>query len=257
MTIQVGSGDTPALLIHGSGSGAQAMERIARLMHAEAPSLQVWIPHLSGYGGDSFYPDDPVDQYLSILEAIVADFSRPCLIVGHSMGGLLGLKLAVRLAAAGTRVLGVVAIEPTAFGMLTEPADQAVRQEDRDVSERMETLMEAGDTEAGIAGFIEYWNQTPWHEMPAALREQLMELAPQIRSEVAAVTIDTTRSYPITAPVHLMYGEDSPAPAQRIVRRLAESLESASVEMIPQAGHMSVIRRPEKYLAGILRLLDL
>jgi len=142
-----------------------------------------------------------------------------------------------------------------AFGLLAGQRDHAARQEDRDVQARMKALMKSGQVESGIAVFIEYWNQTPWPKIPLAVREQLIARASQISAEAAAVSMDTTNSYPISAPVHLIYGETSPSPAQRIVARLAETLVSASVEKIPNAGHMSLLRNPEKYISGILRLV--
>jgi Trk K+ transport system NAD-binding subunit len=48
----------------------------------------------------------------------------------------------------------------------------------------------------------------------------------QIGAEAAAVSTDTTTCYPISAPVHLIYGENSP----------------------------SLLRNPEKYTPGIMGL---
>jgi len=48
MIISTGDGDIPVVLIHGSGSGARQMHRLARLLVAEQPSLNVLIPELHG-----------------------------------------------------------------------------------------------------------------------------------------------------------------------------------------------------------------
>ncbi|NJN53080.1 MAG: hypothetical protein HC809_16295 [Gammaproteobacteria bacterium] len=119
----------------------------------------------------------------------------------------------------------------------------------------MRSLVSAGQTEAGVACFIEYWNQTPWSKIPQRVREQLIDSAAQIAGEAAAVSADPTQDYPIRVPVHLMYGDASPAPIGRIVERLGQKLTQGSVERVSLAGHLSLLRDPEKFLAGILGLI--
>lgn len=257
MTIQVGNGEVPVVLIHASGSGAQQMKKVAHQLVSAYPSLQVLIPMLAGYGGESSTSSpDPIDQHLSVLEHIANQLSRPYLIVGHSMGAFLALKLAALSGPKdGLGVAGIVAIEPMAFGVLADPQDRAARQEDRDVLARMQARMSAGDVSSGIACFIEYWNQTPWEKIPTVVQTELVASAPQISVEAAAISADPTARYAIDAPVHLMIGERSPLPAQRIVKRLGETLRSSTTEEIPNAGHMSVLRSPEKYVPGVMGLI--
>jgi|GEM_PF-540429 len=255
MIIRAGDGDIPVVLIHGSGSGARQMHRLAQLLVAAQPSLKILIPELHGYGGAAAPGvHNPIEAHLSILSGVVEDLAQSCYFIGHSMGGFLALKLSALLTATTGAVepAGVVAIEPTAFGVLLDGPDDAVRQEDRDILLRMSQAMATGRQENGIACFIEYWNQTPWSEIPAPVRSQLVAIAPQIQAEAAAVSTDPTGTFRINAPVHLMCGGRSPVPAQRIVERLAAALTPVTLEWVADAGHMSVLRTPEKYLPGIL-----
>ena len=258
MTLKFGDGPVPVVLIHASGSGAQQMAPLARMLVAEENSLQVSIPDLCGYAGVvAKTPRNPIQDHLSILAPIVANFNRPCFIIGHSMGGFLALKLATTLSTTQfkNRVLGIVAIEPTAFGMLTDHSDDIVRKQDQDVINQMRELVEMGKPGLGIACFIEFWNQTPWLKIPQTVRDRLQTLAPQILTEASAISADRTSDYSIDVPVHLMVGQNSPLPAQRIVTRLSQALSCVSVERIAGVGHMSLLRNPEKFVPGILKIV--
>jgi pimeloyl-ACP methyl ester carboxylesterase len=111
--------DAPALVyLHGLGESGLCFERIAR-----HPALARWrhvIPDLHGYGR-SVWPTQPLD--LGAVAERVAVWLRarehgPVVIVGHSMGGVLGVLVAERhpdLVAALINIEGNVSIGDCVF----------------------------------------------------------------------------------------------------------------------------------------------
>lgn len=120
------------LLIHGLGSSA----RVFDAMRAQ-PSLQAFpsfAPDLPGFGAHHGDPvlTHPFETASSYLDNYVNDIAGDLVIVGHSMGGALGLKLA---AAIPTRVKAYVSIEgnliPEDCGLLSRNLAKATIPEEQ------------------------------------------------------------------------------------------------------------------------------
>jgi pimeloyl-ACP methyl ester carboxylesterase len=60
----------------------------------------------------------------------------------------------------------------------------------------------------------------------------------------------------LECPVRLLTGERSPIAAQTVVGRLAESVSSAQVCVIPSAGHMAPLTHSEAVNAVVFNLLE-
>jgi pimeloyl-ACP methyl ester carboxylesterase len=81
----------PLLLVHGLGGAAANWLTLAPLL---LPGRRVLVPELPGHGGSSALPAAPslnayADQIASLLE-------QPTAVVGHSLGGAITLRLAIR-----------------------------------------------------------------------------------------------------------------------------------------------------------------
>jgi pimeloyl-ACP methyl ester carboxylesterase len=86
-----GSGPT-VMLVHGYGGAASNWTLVApRLLER----YRVIVPDLPGHGGSSALPAPPetVDPYAERLAALLGE---PAVIVGHSLGAVVALRLAVR-----------------------------------------------------------------------------------------------------------------------------------------------------------------
>jgi pimeloyl-ACP methyl ester carboxylesterase len=83
----------PALLLHGLGVGGSVFQAFARRL---LPHLAVVAPDLRGHGQSDAPPSgySPTDYALDVAELIDDRLAPPVPVVGHSLGALVGLKLA-------------------------------------------------------------------------------------------------------------------------------------------------------------------
>jgi pimeloyl-ACP methyl ester carboxylesterase len=85
----------PLLLVHGLGGAAANWLVLAPLL---LPGRRVLVPDLPGHGGSSPLPASPslnayADRLASLLER---EGATPAAVVGHSLGGAIALRLAIR-----------------------------------------------------------------------------------------------------------------------------------------------------------------
>ena len=251
-------GAGPALLIlHGGGASAEALLGLAELV---GQGYRVLIPNLAGYGRSA--PQDltkpAMAAHLAVVERAFALCEGPIDLIGHSMGGFMALRASSRQP---ERVRRLVAIEPMCFGSLHtgDPVDRAALTEDRTAIDALVRLADAGEVEAGVAAFIDYWGGAPWTSMPERVKARLVAMGRQLRREAYETSYDVT---PATVYAGLgdrtllIAGADAPLPARRIVQRLAEAMPGARTRTIAGAGHMHVVIQPSLFADPVRAWLD-
>src|SRR5687768_14510336 len=95
MRYVVGGEGPPVVLVHGWTGAASNFVELAPLL---ARRYRVLAPDLPGHGGSSPLPAAPnMDAYADRVRAVAAaEGMLPAAVVGHSMGGLVALRLALR-----------------------------------------------------------------------------------------------------------------------------------------------------------------
>lgn len=96
------------VLIHGGAAHARWWDHVAPLLAQEG--LRVVALDLSGHGESSHRERYELDDWADEVAAVVAagGFGRPPFVVGHSMGGLVALRHALR---AGGTIRGTVMVD--------------------------------------------------------------------------------------------------------------------------------------------------
>lgn len=82
----------PVLFLHGlNGNGSSWQDQL----HALAPSMKVWAWDAPGYGVSDPGGNSVTELALVAIEFLKSRASEPVNIVGHSMGGLVAMKIAI------------------------------------------------------------------------------------------------------------------------------------------------------------------
>jgi pimeloyl-ACP methyl ester carboxylesterase len=246
----------PTLLLHSAGGGSHSLATMAAMLRTEG---HVLIPDLDGYGqtwlSACANPQlNALAAHRQVIDSVLGEVLEPqqsVVIVGHSMGGFLGLLTAM---ADKWPVSAVVAIEPVAFSVLDPVEDAAARAEDLEKVMALSAAVKAGAPEAALGDFIGYWGNTEWEALGKTMRSALLKLAPQIARETFAVAHDTTQPdqyKKLNLPVLLLQGADTVAPAIAVINRLQALLQHVEVQRIPNTAHMGPVRQPDVYASII------
>ncbi|MFG0275741.1 MAG: alpha/beta fold hydrolase [Phycisphaerales bacterium] len=224
---------TPVVLLHGLLLGPEMWDP---LVESLAPRL-VATPRLVA---DTF--DGLLDSALRALDAVAPD--APAVLGGLSMGGIIAMHLAARRPER-VRALMVFDAQPGA----EDPAAQRAW----DDLERRARLVGSRSVADAFAGVV----CSP--SVDRALRDAWVDRLRAAPDEHTRANIRALRERPdawpllesIRIPTLLVYGADDVLTPPDIARRMAERMPDARVRIIPGAGHLAPIERPEATSAAV------
>ncbi len=237
----------PLLLLHGLGADAGVW---AGLMDPIAPTLALDLP---GYGTS---PRLPQPSIAAFAEAILARLAReqagPVVAVGHSLGGMVALEMALLRPQALAGLVLVAA--PAAFG------SRDGRFQERFVAERLAPL-EAGCSLAELAPEAVPALCGPEPD-PEGLERCIAAMArvPEagFRDGLRAlVGFDRRRELAaVRCPSLVVAGPHDRQVPVRTLRRMAERLPQAVFALVEGAGHLVPFERPRAFAALMRRFLE-
>lgn len=244
----------PVLLLHSSGMTSRQWRRLALKLEASGPVL---CPDLLGYGASGEWPEGKPFHFAEDIEALEALIgNQPVHLVGHSYGGLLGLKLAL---ARPAQILSLAVYEPVAFRALDD-------ERDADALALLEPLMRGyrpgavGAKEAWVSEFVDWWGGAgAWGRLPPETRAGFLAGGWKCSQEAISLMEDCDRleAYrAIRTPTLLLGGALSPLPARRVLERLAAVIPRAVYQRFEGAGHMGPLTHPAPVTGAILAQLD-
>jgi pimeloyl-ACP methyl ester carboxylesterase len=228
---------TPVLLLHGSASSAAMWTPLIDVLKAR---FRVLAPDLIGYGRTDAWPDGhefTLQDEVELVAPLIANADRGAHVVAHSYGGVIGL----RLARSGRVVLrSLTLIEPVEFVILRDACDQAAWAEADAFRSSYVTRVAAGDTEAALHDFVDYWSGAgAWDAMDesarAAMRRSAAKMVLDFHATFADPGPDPWRD--VNPPVRLLTGDRSPLLVRRIAAALARRLPSATLQVVSGADH--------------------
>jgi pimeloyl-ACP methyl ester carboxylesterase len=202
--------------------------------------------------GFRFGVDDLAALTLELLDVLGVERAH---LIGHSMGGGIGLQLAVHHA---DRLCRVVLLAPVCYHALYRPFIYLFRWP------LFCTLAQhiAGPWMVGQTLIREYGDTTLLtHQVQAQYRlacrrlEFIEATIAQLRDYWNDAFAETARHYgEIAVPLHLIWGERDVTVSRRFGRRLAADT-GAGLTVIPGAGHLAHQARPEVFNEVVVRFL--
>jgi pimeloyl-ACP methyl ester carboxylesterase len=234
---------TPTLLLHGIGGRATLWAPTVAAL-APRPVIAMDMP---GYDGTR----PALTSFPELADAAAALLDGPADVVGHSLGGMIALELALRHPDRVRRLV-IVASSP-AFGS----RDPAFRE--AFLAARQKPLDE-GLGMAGVAAALVPTMLGPAADpaaAPAAIAAMSSVDEAAYRTTLATLTgFDRRADLPrITQPALLIAGEADQTAPPRGMARMADAMPDARITVIPGAGHLLPLEAPDAFHAALLDFL--
>jgi pimeloyl-ACP methyl ester carboxylesterase len=253
---EAGSG-APILLLHGLGGTWGYWRRTLELLAGSARPIALDLP---GFGGSDAPPggfdlDSASDRLAAALRALEGS---PAVVCGHSMGGPLAVRLAVRHPDAVSRL---VLVGPS--GLAPSPAWQhrvfralplyRLLQRAPFTWERWLVSL-TPVRRAGLAPLVD----SPANLDPAVV-ERLLEGIRSARELPAGATASLATGFEqearlVQAPIAAIWGDRDRIVPPSDAGELLRAVPSATIHILPACGHMPMIERPEAFAALLARL---
>jgi pimeloyl-ACP methyl ester carboxylesterase len=226
-----------------------------------APKFHVLAPDSYGSGKSPEWPSDRVISLrdeVALIEPVLTRAGAPLALVGHSYGAAVALIAA--LANPG-RVRAMALYEPTLFALLdaeAPPPNEAdgIRNAVADAS----VALDAGNQDAAVERFIDYWMGTgSWKQIAAERKPPIAASVANVRRWAHALFTEPT---PLTAfrsfdvPVLYMVGQRSTPSARGVARLLTTALPRVELLEFDDLGHMGPITHPRPVNEAIMRFLE-
>jgi pimeloyl-ACP methyl ester carboxylesterase len=243
--LEAGSG-TPVVFFHGAGgllADNPFLDRLAARYH-------VFAPELPGYGestGDELL-EDMLDFTLHGWDVIDAlGLTKPHLI-GHSMGGMIAAEMAAvaprdldRLVLAGAAGLWLDEHPiPDIFALLPGQLVELLFQDPA----KGQALLTGGADFSDVEVFKAFY----------LAQQRRLAMAGKILFPIPNRRV-AKRLYRVTAPTLVLWGGADKLIAPPYARRWGRLIPGATVEMVPDAGHMLPYEQPEAFVAAVCRFL--
>ena len=253
--VEAGSGPAAALLLPSFGGSTFSFRET---VPALAPRFRTLALDLPGFGYSDRSPR--ADFSLAGYADRVARFMQqedlpPALVIGHSMGGAVAMRLAIDYPELVERLVLIATLDPDAFRRRARvlrlarpilPLLGVLAPAQRSLLRFTLRRVVADPTYVGppvIAGY----------ERPMRVRGSARALRAVVAAHAAAAPPDPAR---LRVPTLLLWGEVDRVVALRVGERLLERIPDARLEVVPDAGHLVLEERPAAANAVLLRWLE-
>lgn len=249
----LGQGPRAALALHCNLGHSGAFRGLGAALD---DLLTLQAPDMPGHGRSAAYVSGtPTGR--TMLDAIVARLDGPVDVIGHSYGGLLGLRLAIERP---DLVRSLSLYEPVTMGAALGTAPEELARNDAYMAQVF-ALNDAGDPEAAVRMFVAEWGDgTPWTQLPAETRRAFAELVPFVVASQQDVREDVGRILPrlgeIAVPVIVMDGAESPAIMKPVCDGVARAVQNGRRVTVAGAGHMGAITHADVVAAEVRRMVE-
>jgi pimeloyl-ACP methyl ester carboxylesterase len=228
------------ICLHSSASSSTQWSSLTQRLECR---FRVVAPDLWGEGRTAPWPGSSamrLDDAVDLLGPVLSQAGDRFHLVGHSFGGAVALKTALRFP---DRVATLALYEPVLFSSLVRcaPTGMATR-EIMSVRDDTTRLVAAGMLEEAAARFVDYWvGSGSWSATPPERRSRLATAMRAVIPEWDAAFDDPVEEVDLRAlrmPVLLLRGSNTTVAARAVATLLAETISDAEVVRIDDAGHM-------------------
>lgn len=229
--------------VYGSGpaliyiTGASCFRRFAPVLQDArvfAKEFTVYHYDRRGRGDSGDVQPWSVDREVEDIEALIDAAGGRAFLYGHSSGAVLALEAGLRLAG---KVQKAVLFDPAYVHDASEKAEYAL------LREKTARLLKAGNNASAMKGFLRgigmpgvFVTLLPlfpgWRTMKA--------LAPTLAYDMA-LTSDpppVERAATLSAPLHIIVGQKSPAPLHKVADQLARAVPNSRLTTLAGQDHM-------------------
>jgi 2-succinyl-6-hydroxy-2,4-cyclohexadiene-1-carboxylate synthase len=245
------------VFLHGFlGSGSDWLP-FARKLDGRFCSVLVDLP---GHGEAAIPAADGETDgfFMRTVEALAGEIRRlsagPCVLVGYSMGGRIGLALALRRPELFSKAV-IVSSSP---GLRTEEERAARRKSDEGIARKIERNFE---------GFIEFWYDQPLfatlksHALFREVEAQRKQGSPQnLARALRLLGTGNQPSFwdelPKNRLLMLFCVGEKDSKYVEVGHRMAELCPESRLEIFERCGHTLHIEEPERFLASVERFAD-
>lgn len=249
-----GSGE-PLVLIHGLGTNRRVWSEVASALARRLSAIAIDLP---GFGdsppaGEGFALDQVADHIHAGLRE-----QPPYDLLGHSLGGAIALTLARRHP---ERVRRLILSAPAGFRTRPRPLAQALGAVAPALL-RGRRIIGGPLVQSPTARRALLWGALHDARGISATRARSMLEASRGASRLgeateAALQADLASDLEaLDCPVGLIWGERDPLMPEATTDAIRSHRPDAPVEVIPDAGHVVQLERPEQFAEAVDRLLN-
>jgi 3-oxoadipate enol-lactonase len=198
-----------------------------RQIAALEPEHDVVAPDLPGSGTEPL-PAEP----FSLVDVVAAHL--PAAVVGNSFGGAVALRTALAYPDRVSRLVLVDAGLPA----------WDYTEEMREYWAREEAAFDAGDLDGATEVNLEFWVKPEHHDEVRPQQRRSLEL--QAERDPELIWPELAPLNTLTMPVLVVVGEDDKPDFKAIAQHLAEEIPGAELAVVPEAGHLVGLDRPDE-----------
>ncbi len=252
LVVQAGQNNAQTvLLVHGLGQNGftdwlPALPQLARRYHV----LAIDFPGF-GYSGTPSGKYSPTN-YARILQGVLAQHAKgPAIVVGHSMGAAVALRLASTQPALVSKLIVVDAagiLQRTAFAKHGAGLPVSTSQVPEGLKDRVARITEFGNDLVerifGMPDFTQILRQSDlaW--------ELILRNRANANAALALIDEDFSSAvHTLQQPTQIIWGEADPVAPLRTGQLLARRLPRAQLQTLPRVGHTPMLDAPDRFLA--------
>lgn len=256
--LEAGASGPLVVLMHSSASGARQWRR---LMEDLKDRYRLRAVNLFGYGKTppwTGHRPQTLDDQARLVETAVPADAREIILVGHSFGGAVAMKVAARMKG---RVTRLVLFEAIPFSLLAQAKRFDAFAEAQDLRDIVKHYGARGEWEKAAEEFADYWNGAgSWRRMPPERRTALAQALRPNYFEWDAVMNETTRAEDwaklLPRETLIVCDPATARPALEIAEILSQAGPEWAYREIQGAGHMAPLTHPDLVIPVVRAFLD-